>query len=301
MSTPPSQPVSLSPVLFQDESPRAAVPRPGSVAAPSSESSGAFLKIYNGFGQTPADVAVIIPSTWRSSLAKALRSVIEQEFPGNIQIMLGFDTPNQAQLELDALIGELPGNRSVFAFYPGYSTSQRHGGVQPGFDGGALRILLCYLANASRVAFLDDDNWWTPQHIGLLHQALETGSQLAFTLRWFVDPRDDSVVCVDDWESVGPGRGVYVANFGGFVDPNCLMYDKLACDSATRFWAIPLPSDASRLSTDRQVFNELKNQYSWRAVEQPTVFYRMNLTDPVQVDRLIVMQQRGYKIEPLSR
>jgi hypothetical protein len=293
-----SSPPSASPdqVLFEEVSPLAAVPAAG-VAQPTGESSRPFLKVYNSFGQTPAEVAVIIPSTWRRSLKAALRSVVEQDFAGRIQIMLGFDTPNQAMLDLDALIGDLPPNRSVFAFYPGYSTSQRHGGVQPGFDGGALRVLLCYMANAPRVAFLDDDNWWAPQHIALLHQALQSGGQWAFTLRWFVDPRDDSVVCVDDWESVGPGRGVYLANFGGFVDPNCLMYDKLACDSATRFWAIPLPTDASRLTTDRQVFNELK-QFAWRSVEQPTVFYRMNLTDPVQVDRLAMMQQRGYKIEP---
>ena len=268
------------------------------IAAP--QTSAAFLKIYNGFGQRPAEVAVIIPSTWRTSLKQALRSVVEQDFPGNIQIMLGFDTPNTALLDLDALVGDLPANRSLLAIYPGYSTSERHGGVQPGFDGGALRILLCYMANARRVAFLDDDNWWTAQHIHLLYQALDNGGQWAFSWRWFVDPRDDSVVCLDDWESVGPGRGVYVANFGGFVDPNCLMYDKLTCDSATRFWALPLPTDASRMSTDRQVFNELKNQYAWRSVEQPTVFYRMNLTDPVQVDRLAVIQQRGFRMEPTS-
>ncbi len=296
MSSPSPPPASPNQVLFEEVLPLAAVPAAG-VFQPTGESSKPFLKVYNSFGQVPAEVAVIIPSIWRSSLKAALRSVIEQEFPGRIQIMLGFDTPNQAMLDLDALIGELPPHRSVFAFYPGYSTSQRHGGVQPGFDGGALRVLLCYMANAPRVAFLDDDNWWTPQHIALLHQALEGGGQWAFTLRWFVDPRDDSVVCVDDWESVGPGRGVYLANFGGFVDPNCLMYDKLACDSATRFWAIPLPTDASRLTTDRQVFNELR-QFAWRSVEQPTVFYRMNLTDPVQVDRLAMMQQRGYKVEP---
>jgi hypothetical protein len=256
-----------------------------------------FVRSYGSFGQTPADVAVIMPSTWRKSLKQAIASVVAQEFSGKVQIMLGFDTPNISQMDLDALIGDLPQNRSVYAFYPGYSTSARHGGVHLGYDGGALRILLCYLANARHVAFLDDDNWWAPDHLSLLHAAV-LGAQWAFSMRWFVDPRSDACVCVDDWESVGPGRGVYATNFGGFVDPNCLIYDKIECDAATRFWGIPLASDASRLSTDRNVFHELNRGYAWNMVAKPTVYYRMNLTDPVQADRLSAIRTRGFSIAP---
>jgi hypothetical protein len=256
-----------------------------------------FIRTYGKVAQSPADIAVIMPSTWRSTLKQAIASVVAQDFAGRIQIMLGFDTPNAMHTDLDALIGELPENRSVYAFYPGYSTSERHGGVHAGFDGGALRILLCYLANARYVAFLDDDNWWAPDHVSLLHAAM-SGAQWAFSMRWFVDPRSDKSVCVDEWESIGPGRGVYAGNFGGFVDPNCLIYDKLECDAATRFWGIPLPGDASRLSTDRNVFSQLNNGLVWRMVAKPTVYYRMNLTDPVQVDRLAAIRQRGYLIDP---
>ncbi len=270
----------------------------GTPAAAAGIAQQAFVRVFNDFGQQSADVAVIIPSIWRPSLQQAIQSVLRQDYPGRIQIMLGFDTPNTAHLDLEEIVGELPANRSVYAFYPGYSTSRRHGGVHAGFDGGALRVLLCYLANARRVAFLDDDNWWAEDHISSLVAIMDSNVQWAFTLRWFVDPRSDCVLCVDEWESVGPDRGVYVSNFGGFVDPNCLMYDKIACDPATRFWAIPMAQDATQLSTDRQVFNQLRSQFTWRGVDRPTVYYRMNLTDPVQKDRLRTMQARGIQVAP---
>jgi hypothetical protein len=257
----------------------------------------AFLRSWGEVSQTPSDVAVIMPSIWRSSLEQALRSVIEQDFPGSVQILLGFDTPNAARLDLDKIVGPLPPNRSVIAFYPGYSTSRRHGGLHPAFDAGALRIVLCYLANARYLAFLDDDNWWSREHLRSLRDAIE-GVQWSFGTRWFVDPRNDAVICVDDWESVGPGRGVWQAKFGGFVDPNCLMIDKLACDPVLRWWGIPLPNDPGAMSCDRHVFQELRNNYAWRSVAQPSVFYRINLEDPVHEDRANVMRLRGVVLSP---
>jgi hypothetical protein len=256
-----------------------------------------FCRAFGVQSQTPSDIAVIMPSIWRPSLEQALRSVIEQDFAGSIQILLGFDVPNAARLDLDKMIGSLPADRSVLAFYPGYSTSRRHGGIHPAFDGGALRTVLCYLANSRFLAFLDDDNWWSKDHLRNLRGAIE-GVQWSYSLRWFVDPLDDAVICIDDWESVGPDRGVWQALFGGFVDPNCLMIDKLACDAVLRWWGIPLPNDPGAMSCDRHVFRELRNNFTWRAVNTPSVFYRINRDDQVHHDRAKVMLERGIALKP---
>jgi len=274
---------------------------PPSVAPGSAALGGAvgepFFRSFGALTQAPSDVAVIMPSIWRPSLEQALRSVVEQDFPGSIQILLGFDTPNSARIDLEKMVGALPQNRSVVALYPGFSTSRRHGGLYPAFDGGALRIVLCYLANAQYLAFLDDDNWWAPGHLRNLRSAVQ-GVQWAFGMRWFVDPRNDAIICVDDWESVGPDRGVWQQQFGGFVDPNCLMIDKIACDPVLRWWSIPLPSDPGAMSCDRHVFRELKNNYAWRMAPEPSVFYRINLEDPVHHDRANMMRERGVTLAP---
>ncbi|HIJ63693.1 MAG TPA: glycosyltransferase family 2 protein, partial [Rhodospirillaceae bacterium] len=178
--------------------------------------------------QTPADVAVVIPSLLRPTLGEALESVFEQTFAGRIQVLVGIDKPVGDILMIDELCRRRPANVTVQLFYPGYSTSVRHGGLHPARDGGVLRCLLSYLANSRLVAYLDDDNWWDPDHLRQMCRAMETASW-AYAFRWFVHPGSRRPICVDNWESVGPDGGVFKRQ-GGWVDPNCLMIDKLACE-----------------------------------------------------------------------
>ena len=85
--------------------------------------------------QRPVDVAVIMPTIIRSTMKEALQSVFRQA------------------------------HCCVNVIYPGYSTSVRHGGLHPAYDGGVLRCVLTYLANSRYVAYLDDDNWWADNHL----------------------------------------------------------------------------------------------------------------------------------------
>ncbi|MDQ2801780.1 MAG: hypothetical protein M3Y41_03475 [Pseudomonadota bacterium] len=93
------------------------------------------------------------------------------------------------------------------------------------------------LGNSRHVAYLDDDNWFGPDHLATLLQTI-AGVDWAFCRRWMVDGRTDEPICVDEWESVGPGEGVFNQRFGGFVDPNCLMIDKVRCHDVLPAWAI---------------------------------------------------------------
>ena len=108
-----------------------------------------------------------------------------------------------------------------------WSTSLRHGGVHGASDSGSLRATLSFMANSRAVAYLDDDNIMLPDHLRLLHEALQ-GKAWAWSQRMLVDERDDRDLAVDRWDSVGPGRG-RMASQGGFVDTNCLMLDKVIC------------------------------------------------------------------------
>jgi hypothetical protein len=102
------------------------------------------------------------------------------------------------------------------------------------------------------VAYLDDDNWWAPDHLGSLVGAI-AGHDWAYALRWYADEQTGRGVGVDRWESVGPDAGVYAKRFGGFVDPSCLLIDAVACEPALRLWCHPLPGDATAMTTDRTV------------------------------------------------
>ncbi len=246
-----------------------------------------FLRTYaDGDLQQPMDAAVVMPTILRPHLAQALRSIFAQTFQGRVHILIGIDTPAGDLSILDGVCGQRPSHCIVQVLWPGYSTAVRHGGLTPPGDGGALRSVLTYLANSPYVAYLDDDNWWDPAHLSQMRAAVAE-AEWAFALRWFVHPRTRRPVCVDVWESVGPGQGLYRDKFGGFVDPSCLMFNKVACPSVPHKWNFPLPADP--MSADRNVFALLAESHRARGTGRPTVFYTLQPADGMHRLRLRLM------------
>ena len=227
--------------------------------------------------------AVVIPSILRPQLRRALESVFAQRFDGRIHVLVGIDTPVGDIGLIDEVCSRRPSHCVVQVFWPGFSTSARHGGLTPPGDGGALRAILTYLANSPYVAYLDDDNWWDPEHLRQLRAALDV-ADWAFALRWYVHPASSRPVCVDAWESVGPGRGVYDEVLGGYVDPNCLMFNKVACPFAPQYWNFPMQDHP--LTADRHVFAFLLRHHAWRGTGCATAFYTLQPNDKVHARRL---------------
>jgi hypothetical protein len=238
-----------------------------------------FLRTYADTGadlQKTMDAAVVIPTVLRPHLQPALHSIFAQTFPGRIHILVGIDSHQGDLAMIDAVCSQRPSHCVVQILWPGFSTSVRHGGLTPPGDGGALRTVLTYLANSPYVAYLDDDNWWDPNHLYQMRQALDA-ADWGFALRWFVHPETRRPICVDTWESVGPGKGLYNERFGGFVDPSCLMINKVACPGAAPNWNFPLKVDP--MSADRTVFAHLSRNPRWQCTGQATAFYTMNAAD----------------------
>ncbi|HTR56642.1 MAG TPA: glycosyltransferase family 2 protein [Casimicrobiaceae bacterium] len=223
--------------------------------------------------QTPFDVGVVMVTIVRSTFAQALRSIYQQRFAGRIQVLIGIDRWQGERSVLDQLIGERPSNVAVTVVDLGYSTSQRHGGLYPSHYGGALKSILSYAANSRYVTYLDDDNWYAPDHLTTLLAAI-AGRDWAFSLRYFVDAPTGEMLCPDTWESVGPGRGVYADSQGGFVDTNCFLIDKLACHDVFPEWA--MTRYAGGTGGDRQILQRLlKRPYGTNGAH--TLYYRQNL------------------------
>lgn len=223
--------------------------------------------------QTPFDVAVVMTTIVRPTIAQALRSVYAQRFSGRIQVLIGIDRWEGERALLDGLIGERPQNIAVTLVDLGYSTSQRNGGLYPSRYGGALKTILSYAANSRYVTYLDDDNWYAPDHLASLLAAV-AGKEWAFALRHFVDASSGDLLCPDTWESMGPDRGVYAAAQGGFVDTNCFLIDKLACHEVFTEWA--MTRYAKGTGGDRQVLQRLR-QRPRGTNDAHTVYYRCAL------------------------
>lgn len=220
------------------------------------------------------DVAVVIPTIIRPSLIHTVRSVFQQSFKGPIQILIGIDKRQGDQKILDFLHEHAPENVTITVVDPGYSTSVRHGGIHTARDGGSLRTVLTFLANCRYVAYLDDDNWWHKHHLSSLLEAIE-GVEWAFSHRWLVDEDNDEKLTVDKWHSVGPGKGYMNATIGGFVDPNTLMIDKIACADQLHLWSVAYKENADFSGADRKIFEGLSQNKTYRGTNQATVYYKI--------------------------
>jgi hypothetical protein len=225
------------------------------------------------------DVAVVVPTTLRPSLVRAVESVFAQDFRGRVQILVGIDVPGGDAAMLERLAARCPGNCAITSVYLGYSTSIAHGGPYPNRYSGALRTILSYAANSDRVAYLDDDDWWHPEHLSSLLAAID-GKQWAYSLRWFADAETGWAICEDEWDSLGPGRGINNEKFGGFISTSNLLLDKHACHFVLPYWSLAPFQDGT--GEDRLVFAALlKLGKSGGASNRHTCFYSI----PAHVQR----------------
>jgi hypothetical protein len=225
--------------------------------------------------QAGADAAVVMVTILRPCIVKAVESVYRQEFRGTIQLMIAVDKAAGPIEPLLEILRERPKHVEALVLHPGYSTAERHGGLYSASDGGAARTVLSYMAKSRLLAYLDDDNEWLPGHLGSLARAID-GFDWAYSLRTFVDERDGRDLCVDMWDSTGPGRGIRKQQLGGFVDVNCLMLDKMRCPEVLPLWTAPLHE--WRATADRRVFLQLRERHSVAWTGLPTVRYSIRPT-----------------------
>lgn len=225
--------------------------------------------------QDPVAVAVIIPTILRPTLGRAVQSVYEQDLDKRIQIVIGVDVAEGNLDDFEPVFAARPPHVSILIMALPYSTSVRHGGIHVSTDGGSLRTIMSYAANARHLAYLDDDNTWFPYHLRHLLGAIQ-GKVWASGQRILVDEETDQHLCVDVWDSVGPNKGRFKQR-GGFIDPNCLMIDKLRVGNVLGNWCIPV-NNSPGMTADKTFFKALLAG-SYNMVMVPTVLYRIRKTN----------------------
>ena len=231
------------------------------------------------------DASVVIITVGRDSLLRAVRSVFHQTHSGILQILIGVDAELFQPVVplIEKLIQESPVNIFITPIHMGYSTSVRHGGVHTSHFGGSLRTALSFLAASQYVTYLDDDDWYEPNHIESLLKAID-GHPWAFTLSNYADSNTNAILGVDTIESVGPGRGVFQEKFGGFVRPSALMLDKIKLSHLLHLWSIsPFPTGDGE---DRLIFMQLLKYMDYGETRIPTVNCALDPHDGMHGERM---------------
>lgn len=210
--------------------------------------------------KTIYDISVVVVTVGRDSLLRAIRSIFRQKFEGRIQILIGIDVDIYGNyLQFKSLLEiECPKNIDILWLHLPYSTSKRHGGVHDCFYGGALRSILTLLAHSCYVAYLDDDDWFLPEHLENAYLALNQYPEAvwAYAYCYYADSNSETILCLDEIESVGVGCGMYAENYGGFVRPSALIVNKLKMLSFLHLWS--MAGDNNGGAEDRLLFHHLK-------------------------------------------
>ncbi len=251
--------------------------------------------------QSPADVAVVTATVMRPSLLPMVRSIFAQTFPGTVLIVIGCDRTDGGldPAALRALLDARPARVGAVLLTPGYSTALRNGGIHAGRGGGAMRTILSFLANAPLIAYLDDDSWFLPGHLDDMVRAVD-GYDWAFSLRWFADGEEGSLICEDRWESLGPGRGMYARIAGGLIDTNCYILDKRRVVLPLAAWTMVTAEDGA--GQDRQMMQALIRRHSVAWTGRHSVAYALRpgsrlwklAHEPTFHDRLAGAAKRGW-------
>ena len=244
------------------------------------------------------DVAVVIPTLLRPTLPRALHSVFSQNFSGTVQILIGIDA-HEGNVDPAMLCERLPPNMAITILDPGYSTARNRGGLHDAL-GGSLRAILSLLAHAPLIAYLDDDCWWSPQHLASLREAIHT-RDWAYGLRWYVAPKVPLPLGVDTFESVGPSLGTYARNEGGFCDTNTLMLDKTRCENAIARWSRAQRGHPSGRGADRVVFASLLEHEKFGATGKATSFYEISESDNMHKPRMDYLRKELKPLEGYVR
>ncbi|MFZ7282773.1 glycosyltransferase family 2 protein [Avibacterium avium] len=164
-------------------------------------------------------ITVITPTTGSVHLHQAIQSVAQQHYP-HIQHLVIVDGPSsEAAAILDQYrhyahldVVQLPYNM-------GARTLDIGGGGQPLLGHPAYGAGL-FLAKGDWICFLDEDNWFSPEHITYFTSILQQEKDNNFwiyALRNIVD-QSGNQICRDDCESLGAWLGVTGHHL---VDTNC--------------------------------------------------------------------------------
>ena len=155
-------------------------------------------------------VAVVTATTGRKELQQAIDSVRRQTYPCRHYIFIDGEPKTVHTFDFDGTeICQLP---------------QRTG--LNGMMNGGIVAASAFLVQEDMICWLDDDNWFEPNHIETL---VETKGErpYAYSLRSLRNV-DGSFFANDDFESLG--------TYSGFIDLNCYLMDRMIAVQIAPLW-----------------------------------------------------------------
>jgi glycosyltransferase involved in cell wall biosynthesis len=224
-------------------------------------------------------VTVITATTGDPRVMQAIESVASQSHQ-NIQHLVVLDNP-QASAGIRTAIRQ----RGVDLLELPYPTGKDR------FLGHRIYGASAFLGRGDFFCFLDEDNWFDPDHVAALLDVTQRGFSWAFSFRKIVDG-DGAFICNDDCESLGKWPTI-LSDQDFLVDTSCYFLPRLIAVQSSPIWYRRF-RDPPNPDPDRALVEWLrKNTFNYDTSERYSLNYRVgNTANSVHRDFFLAGNQR---------
>jgi len=138
-----------------------------------------------------------------------------------------------------------------------------------GFYGHRIYAGIPHLINADYIFFLDEDNWYDPDHVRSLVEVLDRGNDFAYSLRKIYNP-DKSYICDDNCEALGKWP-IYFSHKDPqyLVDTSSFAFEREFLQKTCHLWH-------SGWGGDRRYLYSVMQQAKWDTNRKHTLCYRLD-------------------------
>lgn len=219
--------------------------------------------------------AVIIPTTGRPTLRRAVQSVTDQTHADTVAVVV-VDGPRFAQGVIEAIGDMLPHPRIQLVPLPQNTGAN-------GYQGHRIYGSVPQLLNQDWIFYLDDDNWFEPDHVAeCVGACVEHGLSWCATMR-NVFTEDGEFLCVDECESLAVVPTWFNSGMH-HLDTSCYCLSREVAVQLSMHWHRPhLPHDvdpAKAVSPDAAICNVLRQDAPrFALIARPTVNYVLGSRD----------------------
>jgi len=229
-------------------------------------------------GMVEVNTAVVItPTTGCPELAQAIQSVKVQG--NNVEHWVVVDGVQYAEKSIEIIKANQHSRLKLLILPENTGMPQNHfwGNLRHGFYGHRIYASMAGLINADYVLFLDEDNWYEPEHVSnMLNGMSSYDFDWCYSLRNIVD-QQGNFVCHDDCDSIGIFPNQTNINF---VDMNCYCFK-------TEFLLKLQPvfyQDTYHCDRDvyKKAFSLIKKPTDFGGTGRYTVNYRCNKDGQIQ-------------------
>jgi glycosyltransferase involved in cell wall biosynthesis len=204
-------------------------------------------------------VAVVTPTIGQVHLKDCLESIQNQNYENVVHYV--FLDGKEHYDKIHPMLYQASGNRTI-------KTVSLEDNVGKGWYGHRVYAACSYLVNADIIMYLDEDNWYEPNHVSSMVKTIEDGNlDWAFSLRKIHD-KSGEFICNDNCESLGMWSPV--DRLETHVDTSCFAVRR---DVAVRM----SPAWYAQWGADRQFKNNLIKYFNkYSSNKDYTLCYRLD-------------------------